>query len=305
MNVPARILTATRGTNRRSVSAELRADATAEFVIVGYAAMYDSWSQDLGGFIERLKPGCFDAAMKRSDFDCKCLFNHDPSKVLGRTKSGTLSVTTDDKGLKFRCQLDRNNTDHANIWSAMKRGDVSQCSFSFTTSSDGAQSWAEGGIDPDTGIPFLLRTIHRVDELLDCSVVTYPAYVETSASARSKDRRSAPDYGGRGPSAHSVATFRKLAQINLRKMAGLLRQADPNGVSAEDFASIGGHLQRAHESAELACSYVGDALDMLGDDSDEEMCSAIRSAHGSLNEACDKFAAARLRHAAHTVKVAK
>lgn len=302
MNVPAKILNATRGTNRRSVSAELRADDKTEFCITGYAATYNSWSKNLGGFIERLMPGCFDRALSRGDLDCKCLFNHDPSRILGRTKSGTLAVTSDAKGLRFRCQLDRNNTDHANIWSSLRRGDINQCSFAFYV--DAGQSWAEG-MDPDSGEQCLLRTITSVDELLDCSVVTSPAYNETSASARSKERRSAPDYGGRTASAHSLATFRKLAQINVRALAAKLRQADPNGFSMEDFASLGGHLQGAHEAAELACSYANDALDMLGDDSDEEMCSAIRSAHGSLNEACDRFAAARLRHAAHTVKVAK
>lgn len=302
MNVPARILEATRGTNRRTVSAELRADASADFVITGYAATYNSWSKDLGGFMECLLPGCFDRALSDGE-DVKALFNHNPSLILGRTKSGTLTVVSDSKGLKFRCQLDRNNTDHANIWSSLRRGDISECSFAFAVSA--GQSWAEGGVSPDTGESCLLRTIKSVDELLDVSVVTYPAYNETSASARSKEKRSAPDYGSHGPSAHSVATFRKLAQINLRKLAAALRQADPNGVSMEDFASIGGHLQQAHESAELACRCAGDALDLLGDDSDEEMCSAVRSAHESLNTACDRFAAARLRHARHTAKAPK
>lgn len=296
MNIPSKILNATRGSNRRTVSAELRADASAEFCIVAYAATYDSWSKNLGGFIERLKPGCFSRAMKSSD--TKCLFNHDASQILGRTKSGTLTLTDDAKGLRFRCQLDRNNSDHANLWSALKRGDIDECSFAFTVT-DG-QSWAEG-TDPESGENCLLRTITSVDELMDVSVVTYPAYNETSASAR-HEQRSAPDYGKRTVSAHSVAVFRKLSQINLPKF----RQADPHGMSMEDFASLGGHLQQAHEAAEYACRCSSDACDMLDDDdSDSEMCSAVRSAHEALNTACDRFAAARLRHAAHTAKAPK
>jgi HK97 family phage prohead protease len=299
MNIPSKILDATRGANRRTVSAELRADASAEFCIVGYATLFNNMSHDLGGFRETIKPGTFTRSIKEKA-DVKALFNHAPDNILGRTKSGTLTLSQDERGLRWRCQLDPNNTDHANLWSAVKRGDIDDCSFAFVVP-DGGQQWREG-VDPESGKPCLIRTLTDVD-LLDVSCVTYPAYPNTSASARA--RRSAPDYGKGIAPAQSIATFRKLTQIGIRTLAAKLRQADPNGMSMEDFASMGGHLQRAHEAAELACSYSSDACDALADDSDDEMYSAVRSAHEALNTACDRFATARLRHAAHTAKAPK
>jgi hypothetical protein len=281
----------------------MRADAGADFVLIGYAATFNTLSGDLGGFYEKLRQGCFTRSL-REGADVRCLWNHSSNVIpLGRTKSGTLTLSEDSKGLRIRCQLDRNNTDHANVWSSISRGDTDQMSFAFTVP-DGGQLWTEGPNPDNPAERCLFRTITDCN-LLDVSPVVYPAYEHgTSVSARN-GRRNAPDYGKRIAPAQSLVTFRKLAQISIRALAAKLRQGDPNGMSMEDFASMGGHLQRAHEAAELACSYSSDACDALADDSDDEMCSAVRSAHTALNEACDKFAAARLRHAAHTAKAPK
>src|SRR5579884_3981804 len=118
---------------RRTFKVELRAaaadgDQAKGRTISGYAALFNSLSEDLGGFREIIAPGAFDGCM---DDDVRCLFNHDPNMVLGRTASKTLRIEQDDTGLKFECDLP--DTDDArDLVELMKRGDVDQCSFAFT-----------------------------------------------------------------------------------------------------------------------------------------------------------------------------
>lgn len=72
--------------------------------IRGYAAVFNQLSEDLGGFRERVLPGAFKDCLAASP-DVRCLFNHDPNAVLGRTKAGTLRLAEDNKGLHFDCDL--------------------------------------------------------------------------------------------------------------------------------------------------------------------------------------------------------
>lgn len=157
----------------RYVPAEVRSD-TAGNVISGYAAVFNSLSADLGGFKERIVPGAFKNALQKKA-DVRCLVNHEPSQVLGRTSSGTLTLEEDSKGLKFRCQLP--NTSYArDVVESIKRGDMSQCSFGFSVNE---QRWLES---KDKDQP-TIRELVDVD-LFDVSVVTYPAYDDTSVAAR-------------------------------------------------------------------------------------------------------------------------
>ena len=157
---------------------EMRAQS--DFSLVGYAARFNSTSSPMQGnrgtFVETILPGAFTKVLADPKTDVRCLFNHDPNKVLGRTKSGTLTLEQDDKGLKFRCQLDKNNSDHTNLYSSVNRGDISACSFGFSTDDD---SW-DTDKNGDTR-----RTIRSFSGLFDCSVVCNPAYPSTSVSARS------------------------------------------------------------------------------------------------------------------------
>jgi len=158
---------------KRSIAGvELR--AAADFCLVGTAAAYNVNSSNLGGFIERIKPGAFTRSLKTADV--KCLFNHDSNCILGRCKSGTLVLTDTPTGLDFRCQLDTTNQSHVDIYSAVRRGDIDQCSFAFIPRK---VVFPDGDVN---GIP--LRTLVDVD-LQDVSVVTYPAYPNgTNAQAR-------------------------------------------------------------------------------------------------------------------------
>ena len=159
----------------RTISAahlELRADDGNSPVIAGYAAVFNALSEDLGGFREQIAPGAFASGI---DGDVRALFNHDPNIVLARTKSGTLKISEDSKGL--RCEFTPPNTETArHLIEAMRRGYIDQMSFAFRTRKD---AWAEMNGE-------IVRTLLDV-EVRDVSVVTYPAYPQTEVAVRSLD----------------------------------------------------------------------------------------------------------------------
>lgn len=153
--------------------------------ISGYAALYSTRSQYIG-FYEIIAPGAFDNAIAKSDV--RCLFNHDPNLILGRTKSGTLRIKSDDKGLYY--EVDVPDTPFGeSVFNAIKRGDVSQSSFGFFVDED---RWFEERID---GKNCLVREILKIKELFDVSPVTYPAYHETSVSTRANNLPQMLDAG--------------------------------------------------------------------------------------------------------------
>jgi len=157
---------------------ELRAMADGEddWTVRGYAAVFDSPSEPLP-FTEYVKRGAFKKTIKDRS-DVRLLIDH-TGVPLARTKSGTLTLTEDDKGLFMEARLDPANPDAVKIRSALKRGDLSQMSFAFETIKD---SWnAE-------------RTVRELKEvrLHDVSIVTYPAYEETSAEMRNKQITDTP-----------------------------------------------------------------------------------------------------------------
>lgn len=154
--------------------AEVRAKADGSKVITGYAAMFNSLSQDLGGFVEVIRPGAF-AQSLAGGADVRCLFNHDENMVLGRTSAGTLRLIEDENGLRFECDLP--DTSYANdLHTSIKRSDVDQCSFGFYCLED---NWV-----PTNDAPGVLREVLRA-EVFDVSPVTFPAYKATSVTARS------------------------------------------------------------------------------------------------------------------------
>lgn len=168
----------------RTLAAELRADDDDEFQLVGTAAAYNCLSKDIGGFREVIAPGAFKRSLDGND-DVVALFNHDQSKVLGRTRSGTLKLKDAAKGLTFRCQLDEDQQMHRDLYASVKRGDISECSFAFTVNPNG-DSFDEA--KDGKGQRFALRTLKDVT-LHDVSAVTNPAYGNgaTSVSARGTD----------------------------------------------------------------------------------------------------------------------
>ena len=147
--------------------------------ISGYAAVFGKWSEDLGGFREKIAKGAFTKALKASD--PRALFNHDSNYVLGRKSAGTLDLKEDNKGLFM--EIDPPDTQFArDLMVSIERGDITQQSFGFYLSPDG-EKWAE---DKKTGA--VTRTITEVEELLDVSPVTFPAYPDTTVALRSLDK---------------------------------------------------------------------------------------------------------------------
>jgi hypothetical protein len=165
----------------RRFSAELRVGQSQgdEFALVGYAARFNSISKDLGGFKECIAPKAFARALA-SNASVFCLFNHDQNKVLGRTP-GTLRLSEDANGLKFRCQLDPLNPEHVAVYRNVKLGNVGDCSFAFTPIGEDGDAWEDR--KDDQGRPFILRTLKDVN-LYDVSVCTHGAYSEPSVQAR-------------------------------------------------------------------------------------------------------------------------
>ena len=157
---------------QRAYDGELKA-AVEGRTVEGYASVFNSMSEDLGGFREIILPGAFSNVL---DNDVRALYNHDSNYLLARTTSGTLELKEDDKGLYYRFEMP--NTSYGNdMLELFRRGDLSQSSFGFTVEKD---SWRmEEGQH--------VRYIERVGSLFDVSPVVYPAYASASSGLRSAE----------------------------------------------------------------------------------------------------------------------
>lgn len=158
--------------NRSLKSSEVRAVPDENNrIISGYALKFNTWSDDLGGFIETISPNALDGTDLS---DVRCLVDHDPSQILGRTTAGTLKLEVDDVGLRYTCTLP--NTQLAkDVHENIRLGNLNQCSFGFILANDG-DSWVTG----EDGL--YRRTLNSFSELTDVSVVTYPAYRDTDVA---------------------------------------------------------------------------------------------------------------------------
>lgn len=143
--------------------------------IIGYASVFKTRSALLfGSFVEEIAPGAFDDVLGD---DVRALFNHDPNLVLGRTRSNTLRLEIDSRGLAYTIDPPDTQTVRDLVLTPLKRGDVTGSSFGFRVAADGDEWRREGEI--------VVRTIHRLAELRDVSPVTYPAYGDSHAAQRS------------------------------------------------------------------------------------------------------------------------
>ena len=134
----------------------------------GYAAVFNSPSEDLGGFREVLAPGCFTRALEAPDLNCSLLWNHDPDTVFASTRNGTLKLKQDAKGLRIWARVDMEDPDAKRVVGKIRSGLVDQMSFAFTIADDGDE-W-----EVRDGKPW--RTVRQVEALYDTSAVLTPAY---------------------------------------------------------------------------------------------------------------------------------
>lgn len=146
-----------------------------EKVIEGYFVVFNSETELFPGAYEEIAQEAFNNTLSN---DVRALINHDTNLVLGRTKAGTLELEVDEKGLFGRIKINENDTDAMNLYERVKRGDVDQCSFGFNILKEDTEHRDDGSIK---------WTIREVD-LHEVSVVTFPAYGETSVQARMEQK---------------------------------------------------------------------------------------------------------------------
>lgn len=159
-------------------NAELR--AVGDHSLRGYAALFGVLSEQLGNFRESIRPGAFTNTLA-AGADVRALVDHDPSKIIGRTKSGTLRLQEDNRGLLSTIDLPDTTVGH-DVYESVKRGDISQMSFGFRVLKD---AWPASD----------RRELIEVS-LIDVSAVSFAAYPQTSIAVRGATDESRLWYPG-------------------------------------------------------------------------------------------------------------
>lgn len=148
-------------------------EETGEMYISGYFSVFNSVYEMWPGAKEQIEGTAFDDTIND---DIRCLTNHDTRLVLGRTKAGTLNLKIDNKGLWGEVRINPNDRDAVNLYERVKRGDVDQCSIGFEVLEEAFEELGD----------YVQWTILKV-KLYEVSIVTFPAYEDTSVTAREKD----------------------------------------------------------------------------------------------------------------------
>ena len=163
----------------RTIGTEFKTREDGEDLIIeGYFAVFNSNYEIAPGLTESIAPGAFQNSLAN---DVRALTNHDTTLVLGRTKAHTLEISEDSHGLFGRVKINPNDQDAMNLYQRVKRGDVDQCSFGFDIT-DEEPSYREDG-----SAHWTIKDVI----LYEVSCCTFPAYQETSISARSAERDEA------------------------------------------------------------------------------------------------------------------
>jgi HK97 family phage prohead protease len=177
----------------RSFNWEIRSDSGRK--VAGYPIVFLELSQDLGGYRERILPDAVEF-----DVGCYMDFNHSPDFILGRVAAGTLTLTTDTKGVRAEA-LAPDTTWANDLLVSIRRRDITAGSFAFRVKPGGERIIQERGQEIRELSSILVRAV---------SVVANPAYLGTSIQVRSG-----------GPGLMSRATTAELAAL-LRRKQGLI-----------------------------------------------------------------------------------
>lgn len=144
--------------------------------VEGYALLFDTDSTDLP-FVETIQRGALDGVLEKSDV--MAVLDHNLSRGLlarsNKGNGGTLQLTIDDKGLKYRFDAPKTALGDE-LLESLRRGDITSSSFCFTTEKDSWESQKDGS---------LRHTIEKINQLYDVSPVYQPAYADTSVYSRS------------------------------------------------------------------------------------------------------------------------
>ena len=160
-----------------SVDFEVRAEGDG-MSFTGYASVFNSPSEDLGGFIEYVAPGAFRRSLQSRN-EVKLLWNHDAGEPLASLRGGTMQLVEDDRGLKVTAQLP-NTTRGRDVAELLRTKVIDSMSFGFNVIKD---SWSADG---------KTRTLESV-RLFEASIVSFAAYPATTATVRSTDQAIDPD----------------------------------------------------------------------------------------------------------------
>lgn len=161
---------------KRSLVGLERVNNEDPMIVEGYAAVFNSWSNDLGGFVERIDPKAFEGVLGQRDV--RALVDHNWEKVLGRESAGTLELSVDERGLKYKINLP-DTTLGRDLSVLIKRGDIQENSFAFTVRDDKWEEREDGSYE---------RTITQVDNLFEVSIVSLPAYNDAKIALRTLDQ---------------------------------------------------------------------------------------------------------------------
>jgi len=198
---------------------EIRAIDGDKQVIEGHAAVFGVKSHDLG-FREIIQPGAFSDAVMSDDV--RFLLNH-RGLPIARTKSGTLRLTEDVKGLAFRAELDPKDPDVQRLVPKVRRGDLSEMSFAFgVRDREKDEKWYREGNE-------MVRSLLKV-QLFDVSAVSFPAYPSTDLNARSYFEQRMAEVG---------AADRNLAmKIDEQRVDAIITQELAAEKKREDFDAM-------------------------------------------------------------------
>ena len=207
-----------------SVDFEVRAEGDG-MSFTGYASVFNSPSEDLGGFIEYVAPGAFKRSLQSRN-EVKLLWNHDAGEPLASLRGGTMQLVEDERGLKVTAQLP-NTTRGRDVAELLRTRVIDSMSFGFNVIKD---SWSADG---------KTRTLESV-RLFEASIVSFAAYPATTATVRSTDQAIDPD---------------KLADALLRLESG----DDLDEAQASLITDVVGKLKAQPETEDVA----DNGLDLL------------------------------------------
>lgn len=159
----------------RSIEIRTASEDKDSRTIEGYALVFNSLSEDLGGFREQIIPEAVDGMIEASDI--LALLNHDQSRgVLARSRygKGSLNLEIDEVGLKYRFEAPHTALGDE-VLEYLRRGDITSSSFAFVIEADNWEKQSDGTY---------IRTIKKFRRLYDVSPVFEPAYQQTSVCAR-------------------------------------------------------------------------------------------------------------------------
>jgi len=160
-----------------SVDFEVRAEGDG-MTFTGYASVFNSPSEDLGGFVEYVAPGAFKRSLQSRN-EVKLLWNHDSGEPLASLRGGTMTLVEDNRGLKVTAQLP-NTSRGRDVAELLRTKVIDTMSFGFNVIRD---NWSSDG---------KTRTLESV-RLFEVSVVSFAAYPATTAQVRSASPTINPD----------------------------------------------------------------------------------------------------------------